>query len=76
MIGWNESYNWTRGQFEKVIAREFVEKGSERISLDVEHSDRKNMDDIIIWAKEKGYHAFEKNADTIVISKNKINGGI
>lgn len=70
MTGWNESYNWTREQFEKVIMREFVEKGSERISLDVEHCDRKNMDDIIIWAKERGYYAFEKNVDTIVVNKS------
>ena len=69
MIDWNESYNWTREQFEKVIVREFVEKGLEQISVDVEHSDRKNMNDIILWAKEMGYYAFEKNVDTIVISK-------
>ena len=69
MIGWNESYNWTREQFEEVVVREFVEKGLEQISVDVEHSDRKNMNDIILWAKEMGYYAFEKNMDTIVVSK-------
>lgn len=69
MIGWNENYNWTYEQFKKVITKEFLENNSERISLDVEHSDRKNMDDIILWAKEMGYNAFEKNVNTIVISK-------
>lgn len=68
MIGWNEGYNWTYENFKEAIVS--LEMDNEQyVSLDVEHSDRKNMDDIIQWAKELGYKAEEKSMDIIRIWK-------
>lgn len=67
MISWNSSYNWTHDEFVKVIRDTLVTKKENSVCLDVEHSDRKNMDDIIHWAQEMGYHAEEKNMDTIMV---------
>ena len=64
---WNESYNWTYEQFSNVIHKAFVVEKSHSVCLDVEHSDRKNMDDIVRWAADMGYNAEEKNMDTIRI---------
>ena len=69
MIGWNPSYNWTYDEFKSVIDKSFGEEGLETVSLDVEHSDRKNMDDIIRWAQELGYTAIERNCDTIRVMR-------
>ena len=69
MIGWNSSYNWTHTDFTNVIHTSFVVEKRESVYLDVEHSDRKNMDDIIRWAKEMGFNAIEKNSDTIKVWK-------
>ena len=69
MIGWNPSYNWTYDAFMNVMHTSFVVEKRESVYLDVEHSDRKNMDDIIRWAKEMGYHAEEKNMDIIKVWK-------
>lgn len=62
---WNDFYNWTREEFDNAIKRAFVIEKLSSVCLDVEHSNRKNMDDIIRWAKEAGYNAEEKNMDII-----------
>lgn len=67
MNSWNPLYNWTRDEFDNVIKTSFVIEQRESVCLDVEHSDRKNMDDIIRWAQEMGYHAEEINMDTIKV---------
>ena len=69
MIGWNPSYNWTRTEFENVVTKAFDICGEETVTLDVEHSDRKNMDDIISWAKEMGYDAVERGCDIIRVMR-------
>lgn len=69
MIGWNPSYNWTYDEFVRAMQYAFVVENRQSVCLDVEHSDRKNMDDIILWAQEMGYHAEEKNIDTIKVWK-------
>lgn len=69
MIGWDPSYNWTYTEFRNVIDRAFGSEGLETVSLDVEHSDRRNMDDIIKWSKELGYNAIEVNCDTIRVMR-------
>lgn len=66
---WNPSYNWTRKQFDDVINEMFVERHRTLIGLDVEHSDRDNMDDIMQWAREAGYKAEEINCDIIQVWK-------
>lgn len=69
MIGWHEGYNWTYEQFKRVVITALEIEDEQYVSLDVEHSDRKNMDDIICWAKENGYQAKEVNCDTIKVWK-------
>ena len=64
---WNESYNWTYEQLCNVIHKVFDIEKSNSVCLDVEHSDRKNMDDIVRWVADMGYNAEEKNMDTIRI---------
>ena len=67
---WNESYNWTHEEFDNAIKQAFNVENRTSVCLDVEHSDRRNMDDIIRWAKEAGYAAEEKHGgDTIRIWK-------
>jgi len=66
MIGWNPSYNWTYTEFRNVIDKAFGEEGLETVSLDMEHSDRKNMNDIIAWAKGMGYNAVEASGGDII----------
>lgn len=67
MIGWSSHYNWTHDEFFNVIRTSFVVEKRQSVYLDVEHSDRKNMNDIIRWAQETGYHAKEINMDTIKV---------
>lgn len=69
MIGWNSSYNWTNSEFVDVMHSSFTVEKRQSVCLDVEHSDRKNMNDIIRWAQEMGYHAEEINIDTIKVWK-------
>lgn len=66
---WNESYNWTREQFDSGIKEMLVDRQRTSICIDVEHSDRKNMNDIMRWAREAGYKAEEINCDTIRVWK-------
>lgn len=68
---WNESFNWTHEEFDNAIEQAFVIEKRSSVCLDVEHSNRRNMDDIIRWAKEAGYNAEEKNMDTIRIWKDE-----
>lgn len=67
MIGWNSFYNWTYDEFVNAIKSSFVVEKRQSVRLDVEHSDRKNMNDIIRWAQEMGYHAKEINMDIIEV---------
>ena len=69
MIGWHEEYNWTYEQFKGVITIAFEVNNEQYVSLDVEHSDRKNIDDIIQWSKELGYKAEERTMDSIRVWK-------
>lgn len=66
---WNESCNWTREEFDTAVRQAFFVEKRSSVCLDVEHSDRKNMDDIVRWAREVGYNAEEKNSDAIRIWK-------
>ena len=65
MIGWSPGFNWTHDDFMHVMHMSFDVERRDAIRLDVEHSDRKNMNDIIRWAEELGYRAEEINCDTI-----------
>lgn len=69
MIGWSPNFNWTYDEFNNVVTTALEFEKRESICLDVEHSDRKNMDDIMNWAKAKGYKAVEVNCDTIRVMK-------
>lgn len=69
MISWNPMLNWTHDEFINVTRKAFVSEKKSSIYLDVEHSDRKNMDDIMRWARQEGYCVKEVNSDTIEISK-------
>lgn len=71
MIGWHERYNWTYDQFKKVVITVLEIEGEQCVSLDVEHSDRKNMNDIIYWAKERGYQAEEMSGGDIIRVRRK-----
>ena len=74
MIGWSSSYNWTYEEFINVVTNALEIEKIPTVSLDVEHSDRRNMDDIIRWANENGYHATEASGgDIIKVTKR---GGI
>ena len=66
---WNETFDWTRDEFENVTKQAFVVEKLRSVDLDVEHSSRKNMNDLICWAKESGYNAEERNSDTIRVYK-------
>ncbi|WP_196031646.1 hypothetical protein [Flavonifractor plautii] len=69
MIDWNPMLNWTYNDFINVTRSAFVDNNKKFIYLDVEHSDRKNMEDIMRWARQHGYCAKEVNSDTIEISR-------
>lgn len=69
MLNWDESYNWSYENLVKVLHNTFEVDGKDVVHLDVEHSDRKNMDDLIKWSKELGYEAYEVNMDTIRVTK-------
>ena len=70
MIGWNPSYNWTRPEFTRAVNNAFIRDQKQSVHLDVEHSDRKNMNDIKMWASQMGYQASEAcGGDVIVISR-------
>lgn len=66
MTGWDPGYNWKYCEFRKVIDQAFDTNGKSEVSLDVEHSDRKNMDDIMRWAKEFGHEAIEALGGDII----------
>lgn len=66
MIGWHDGYNWTYEQFIGTVIMSLEIDGDEYVSLDVEHSDRKNIDDIIRWAEEKGYQAEEASGGDVI----------
>ena len=69
MIGWSAKYNWTYEQVRNVLDRRLENDKEDYVCLDVEHSDRKNMDDIIQWATKLGYKAEEVNCDLIKVRK-------
>lgn len=69
MIGWNPGYNWTYDQFKRVVSNAFDVEGNETVSLDVEHSDWRNIEDIMRWATEMGYTAREVNCDVIRVTR-------
>lgn len=66
MFGWDPSDNWKYFDFRKVIDQAFDMDGASEVSLDVEHSDRKNMDDVMRWAKELGHEAIEAHGGDII----------
>ena len=71
MLDWNPSYNWTYEQFITATTDALEVKNQKSVCLDVEHSDYKNMESIILWAKQKGYWAEEVDSDTIMVYKTK-----
>lgn len=57
MIDWNIGYNWTHDEFTKVVDNSLVKQNKKSICLDTEHVDFHNEEQIIAWAKERGYKA-------------------
>ena len=69
MLNWNPSYNWTYAEFDSVVTEAFDVEKKQSVSLDVEHSDWRNMEAIKKWAQEKCYKAIEVNSDIIRIER-------
>ena len=69
MVGWNPSYNWSYDELKKTIEQCFGMEKENYIHLDVEHSDSKNINDIISWAKQLGYEAEEAPCETVKVWK-------
>ena len=69
MLGWNPAYNWSYPEYCNVVRGALNREGKKSIVIDVEHSDRQNMNDLMRWAAEDGYVAEELNMDTIRISR-------
>ncbi len=63
---WSPVYNWTYQQYRDCINRVFADPNRQGVSLDVEHSDRRNMDDIIQWATADGYDTEERAGGDII----------
>lgn len=61
--------NWSYKEFKKVVITALEIDDKEFINLDVEYSDRQNMNDIIRWAEKHGYKAVEIDSDTIKVCK-------
>lgn len=71
MEGWNSSYNWTFEEFVNVVKRNLEERGKDVVGLDAEHSDIGNMNAMVMWAKQLGYHAeMTPNRETVKVFKN------
>lgn len=69
MENWTPAYNWTHEEFLKVIN---ASNSSEKhiVTLDVEHSDARNEQQIIKWADELGYDAeIQHHNETIKIMR-------
>lgn len=71
MLGWNPAYNWTRAEYDNVVRGALCRDGKESVVIDVEHSDRQNMDDLMRWAAKDGFVAEELDMDTIRISRKQ-----
>ena len=70
MIGWNPGYNWTHEQYKKVVDRYLVRENQDSVTLDTEHADYHNEQQILTWAKADGYDAeVLRSGDIIKISK-------
>lgn len=70
MIGWNESYNWTYEQFKNVVITSLEIDSAEYVNLDCEHASYSNMEQIVKWAEERGYHAeISSNREVVKVWK-------
>lgn len=69
MQNWNYRYNWTKEEFQKAVTDAFTHKGLKSVNLDVEHSDRTNMENIKKWAAATGFIAREINSDILKIER-------
>ena len=61
--------NWSYKEFKKVVITALEIEDKKVVNLDVEHSDRNNMIQIINWAEAHGYNAEIINDDTIKVWK-------
>lgn len=61
--------NWTYYEFKKVVITSLEIEDKKVVHLDVEHSDRANMVEIIDWAGFHGYNAEIINDDVIKVWK-------
>lgn len=55
MVGWNSSYNWSYEEYRNVVGNAFIKDGT--VTLDTEHSDYLNEQQIVAWAEKDGYKA-------------------
>lgn len=70
MLGWNESYNWTKEEFKKVVITSLEINEEKYVNLDCEHASYSNMKEIVGWAEERGYQAkINDNRDSVRVWK-------
>ena len=69
MLGWNESYNWTKEQTLNAV------RGRNHVVLDCEHNSYDNMLDMIDWLEEYGYTATIVDSRECIVVDRKVDGG-
>ena len=70
MVGWNPSYNWSYEEYRNVVDKAFI--NDDTVTLDTEHSDHLNEQQIVAWAEKDGYKAeILDSGERIRISKKK-----
>lgn len=60
---------WTYTEFEEKVVNALENENRQFVHLDVEYSNRDNMNQIKDWALKRGYKAEEINCDVIKISR-------
>ena len=68
MIGWNESYNWTREQTLNAV------RGKTQVVLCCEHNSYDNMLEMVEWLDEAGYIGKIPDDRERIIVDRKVNG--
>lgn len=71
MLNWHNDYNWTKEQVIECI-NTALKEGKDKISLDAEHNDWQNEQDMIKWANELGYSAYlERESIKITLKQSE-----
>lgn len=73
MRNWNPNQNWTYEEYKNVVSKALIHENKNSITLDTEHSDYHNEQQIVAWAKNDGYKA-EIEGESITISKKSRQG--